>query len=84
MYCSYSDDHAVPLAASMDEVACMSVVMITLSKLWVCDPVAGTAHLRTSRAQARAIARGVTRRLGGLAVPRFVADEPGMPHKMPV
>ena len=52
--------------------------------VFVCDPVAGTAHLRTSRAQARAIARGVTRRLGGLAVPRFVADEPGMPHKMPV
>ena len=52
--------------------------------VFVCDPVAGTAHLRTSRAQARAIARGVARRLGGLAVPRFVADEPGRPYKMPV
>ncbi len=52
--------------------------------VFVCDPVSGTAHLRTSCAQARAIARGVARRLGGLAVPRFVADVPGKPHKMPV
>ena len=51
---------------------------------FICDPVAGTAHLRTSRAQARAIARGMASRLGGLAVPRFVTDEPGMPHKMTV
>ena len=52
--------------------------------VFVCDPVAGTAHLRTSRAQARAIARGVARRLGGLAVPRFVADVAGEPYKVTV
>ncbi|MEI8243006.1 MAG: KamA family radical SAM protein [bacterium] len=52
--------------------------------VFVCDPVAGTAHLRTSRARARAIAKGVAGRLGGLAVPRFVVDEPGKPHKMTV
>ncbi len=48
------------------------------------DQVAGTAHLRTSRAQARAIARGVAARLGGLATPRFVMDRPGAPGKLPV
>ena len=52
--------------------------------VFLCDPVAGTAHFRTSRAQARTLARGVARRLGGLAVPRFVADVSGMPQKMPV
>ena len=51
---------------------------------FVCDPVAGTAHLRISRARARAIAAGVVRRLGGLAVPRFVVDCAGAPCKMPV
>ncbi|MFZ4394034.1 MAG: KamA family radical SAM protein [Kiritimatiellia bacterium] len=52
--------------------------------VFVCDPVAGLGHLRTSRARARAIAHGVASRLGGLAVPRFVADVPGKPHKVPV
>jgi len=52
--------------------------------VFVCDPVAGTAHLRTSRAQARAIARGVAARLGGLAMPRFVRDLPGAPGKVGV
>ena len=51
---------------------------------FVCDPVAGTAHLRTTRSRARAIARGVASRIGGLAVPRFVVDESGKPCKMPV
>jgi len=51
---------------------------------FICDPVAGTAHLRISRARARAIAAGVARHLGGLAVPRFVVDQAGAPCKMPV
>ena len=51
---------------------------------FMCDPVAGTTHLRTSRARARAIARGVAARLGGLAVPRFVLDLPGAPGKVGV
>jgi lysine 2,3-aminomutase len=52
--------------------------------VFVCDPVAGTAHLRTSRTQARDIAHGVAARLGGLAVPRFVLDLPGAPGKVGV
>jgi len=52
--------------------------------VFLCDPVRGTAHLRTSRAQARTIARGVASHLGGLATPRFVTDLPGKPYKMPV
>jgi len=52
--------------------------------VFLCDPVRGTAHLRTSRTQARTIARGVASRLGGLATPRFVIDLPGKPYKMPI
>lgn len=51
---------------------------------FVCDSVAGTAHLRISRARARAIAAGVAHQLGGLAVPRFVVDRPGAPCKLSV
>lgn len=49
-----------------------------------CDPVQGTAHFRVEAARAREIAREVTRRLGGLAVPRFVIDRPGEACKTPL
>lgn len=52
--------------------------------VFLCDDVSGTGHLRVSNRRARAIADGVARRLGGLAVPRFVADLPGAPYKMPI
>jgi len=84
-------NQSVLLRGVNDSVEVMAALCAGLQRIrvrpyyvFVCDPVAGIAHLRTSRVQARAIAQGVARRLGGLAVPRFVADVPGMPHKMPI
>ncbi len=42
-----------------------------------CDPIAGIAHFRVPLARARRIARELPKRLGGLALPRFVRDLPG-------
>ncbi len=49
-----------------------------------CDPVAGIARFRVPLRRARQIARELSGRLGGLALPRFVRDVPGAPGKMPV
>ena len=49
--------------------------------LFLCDPVTGTLHFRTSLAAAQALEVELSRRIGGLAMPRFVADLPGMPAK---
>jgi lysine 2,3-aminomutase len=46
-----------------------------------CDPIAGIAHFRVPLAKARRIARELPKRLGGLALPRFVCDRPGSPCK---
>lgn len=46
-----------------------------------CDPIAGIAHFRVPLAKARRIACELPKRLGGLALPRFVRDIPGAPCK---
>ena len=48
------------------------------------DPVAGTGHFAVPPAKARRLERALQRRLGGLALPRFVADRPGTPGKTPL
>lgn len=48
------------------------------------DPVAGTGHFRVTPAEAAALEREVAERIGGLAMPRFVADIPGAKRKTPV
>ncbi len=45
--------------------------------VFLCDPVSGLAHFRTSREAARGLQAALRRRLGGLAVPRVVVDRPG-------
>ncbi len=52
--------------------------------VFLCDPVAGTLHFRAPVARARRIARELSRRLGGQALPRFVADRPGADAKQPL
>lgn len=49
-----------------------------------CDPVAGVAHFRVPIEKAQEIARECAERIGGLGLPRFVADVPGSPRKLPV
>ena len=52
--------------------------------VFLCDPVRGTAHLRTGAAQARDFEERLRCDVGGLAQPRFVADLPVCAGKTPV
>lgn len=52
--------------------------------VFVCDPVAGIAPFRVPVRRARQLERQLAVRVGGLALPRFVADLPGSRRKMPV
>jgi L-lysine 2,3-aminomutase len=49
-----------------------------------CDPVAGVAHFRVPIKKAKRLARTCAERIGGLGLPRFVADIPGSARKMPI
>ena len=49
-----------------------------------CDPVAGVTHFRVPLEKAKAIAAECAERIGGLAMPRFVADVPGAKRKVPI
>lgn len=49
-----------------------------------CDPVAGISHFRVPVERAKKIAAECAERIGGLALPRFVADIPGSRRKMPI
>lgn len=52
--------------------------------VFMCDPVAGTRHFHVTLEKARLIERYCAERIGGLALPRFVADIPGAKRKMPI
>jgi len=52
--------------------------------VFIGDPVAGTAHFRVSAKRAVELADALAQRVGGLAMPRFVADIPGAPAKTAV
>ena len=49
-----------------------------------CDPVAGVSHFRVPIKEAKRLARTCAERIGGLGLPRFVADIPGSARKMPI
>ncbi|MFN3623339.1 MAG: lysine-2,3-aminomutase-like protein [Hyphomicrobium sp.] len=48
------------------------------------DLAPGTAHLRTTIAEGRALMREMRRRLSGLALPTYVLDIPGAHGKVPI
>lgn len=52
--------------------------------LFVCDPVAGTSHFRVPESRAAEFEDEVASMIGGLALPRFVRDDPSAPRKLPV
>jgi lysine 2,3-aminomutase len=52
--------------------------------VFTCDPVAGISRFRVSVQCAAELERLCAERIGGLAMPRFVADLPGAKRKMPV
>ena len=49
-----------------------------------CDPVAGVSHFRVPLERAIEIERECAERIGGLGLPRFVADIPGASRKIPL
>jgi lysine 2,3-aminomutase len=52
--------------------------------VFLCDPIAGISHLRTTIETGRQLEERLWRSLGGLALPRFVADLPNQPGKIPL
>ncbi|MDW8310791.1 MAG: KamA family radical SAM protein, partial [Verrucomicrobiales bacterium] len=52
--------------------------------LYQCDPIAGSAHLRTSVARGLEIMAGLRGHTTGYAVPQYVIDAPGGGGKVPV
>jgi len=49
-----------------------------------CDPIPGISHFRTAPGVATRLARELRERVGGLAMPLFVADTPGAKGKTPL
>ncbi len=52
--------------------------------VFLCDPIAGISHFRVPLARAQEIERECAARIGGLGLPRFVADLPGAARKTPI
>jgi len=52
--------------------------------VFTCDPVSGIGHFRVPLEKAKRIARICAESIGGLALPRFVADLPGAKRKTPI
>ena len=52
--------------------------------LYQCDPVAGSAHFRTSVAKGLEIISGLRGHTTGYAVPHYVIDAPGGGGKIPI
>jgi lysine 2,3-aminomutase len=59
----------------------LSAARIRPYYVFTCDPVAGISHFRVPLARALEIERRCAESIGGLALPRFVADLPGEKRK---
>ena len=62
----------------------LSAARIRPYYVFQCDPVAGIGRFRVPLEKAREIERRCAERIGGLALPRFVADLPGAKRKTPL
>ena len=62
----------------------LSAARIRPYYVFQCDPVAGLEKFRVPLATAKRIERYCAERIGGLALPRFVADLPGAKRKTPL
>ena len=62
----------------------LSAARIRPYYVFQCDPVEGLDRFRVSLATAKRIERFCAERIGGLALPRFVADLPGAKRKTPL
>ena len=62
----------------------LSAARIRPYYVFQCDPIAGIDRFRVPLATAKRIERYCAERIGGLALPRFVADLPGAKRKTPL
>lgn len=62
----------------------LSAARIRPYYVFQCDPVSGLEKFRVPLAAAKRIERFCAERIGGLALPRFVADLPGAKRKTPL
>ncbi len=66
-------------------IRALSAARIRPYYVFQCDPVAGVMErFAVPLARAREIEEWCAARIGGLALPRFVADVPGAPRKVPI
>lgn len=72
------NDHVEAQAALCERLIDLGVIPYYLHQL---DRVRGTAHFEVPVEQGRAIVEELRRRLPGYAVPQFVRELPGEPHK---
>lgn len=84
-------NQAVLLRGVNDDVDTLQELCNTLQRnmirpyyVFQCDPVQGTEHFHTEVGKGVELSRALCRRLGGLAMPRFVADLPGSAGKTPL
>ncbi len=75
------NDDADVLAELCERLIDVGVLPYYLHQL---DRVRGAAHFEVPEADGRAIVAELRRRLPGYAVPRFVRELPGVPHKLPL
>jgi len=75
------NDSIEAMAALCERLIELRVLPYYLHRL---DRVAGAAHFEVPDEVARAIVAGLAARLPGYAVPRFVAEIPGEPNKVPL
>ncbi len=85
------NNQSVLLAGVNDDVETMKQLLRGLLQirvrpyyLYQADPVAGTAHLRTSVWKGIELMESLVGHITGLAVPRFVVDAPGGGGKIPL
>lgn len=96
--CERLADHGIPLGSQTvltkgvnDDVDTMKSLMHKLLMarvrpyyIYQCDPIAGSAHLRTPVSKGLEIIEGLRGHTTGYAVPQFVIDAPGGGGKLPL
>jgi EF-P beta-lysylation protein EpmB len=75
------NDSVDALAALSERLVNLGVMPYYLHQL---DRVAGTAHFEVAETRGLEIVAELRRRLPGYAVPQYVREIPGQPHKVPV
>lgn len=75
------NDHADTLAELSERLINVGVIPYYLHQL---DRVQGAAHFEVDETQGRALIAELRTRLPGYAVPQYVREEAGKPHKSPI